>query len=141
MTKKEKIKHVIITVVLNFMVPVIIGFSVGHLFPKTVAWQIIPVISLCIVSASFASYFRYKVAKVTRLKEKAFIEAYQKCSWVHPLTCGNNSNHKLLYPIIMGGKLYLACPDCYYVQAKIPDCVFDVDIINDPLNKIKSPAN
>ena len=68
------------------------------------------------------------------------VERWQKCDFVHPLTCGNNSNHNLLVPK-KNGPDYLAknfdeeddneyitldCPDCDWVQSYIPDCVFSL---------------
>ncbi len=38
----------------------------------------------------------------------------------HPLTCGNDSTHQLLFPIVDGGKIKLVCADCNYTQEHIP---------------------
>lgn len=35
---------------------------------------------------------------------------------VHPLTCGNDSNHTPLYPYFDGEKVTLICRDCDYTQ-------------------------
>ena len=39
---------------------------------------------------------------------------------LHPLTCGNNSNHTPLVPVIEGEEVVLLCPDCDYKQSYIP---------------------
>lgn len=70
-------------------------------------------------------------------KDIQFIREYQKCNWVHPLTCGINSNHKELEPIAMSNSVILVCPDCGYTQYSIPECVYKVNISNDPLNRLK----
>ncbi|MDE1970215.1 MAG: hypothetical protein KGI50_01400 [Patescibacteria group bacterium] len=44
------------------------------------------------------------------------LEDYQKEPYVHPLTCGHDSTHPLLEPIIMNNVLYLWCPECDYRQ-------------------------
>ena len=53
------------------------------------------------------------------------VEKFQSCGWVHPMTCGNNSAHKLLIPIEKDGKVILACEDCEYEQSWIPEVVLD----------------
>ncbi len=35
---------------------------------------------------------------------------------VHPLTCGNDSNHTPLFPAIQDGRRVLICRDCDYTQ-------------------------
>ena len=35
---------------------------------------------------------------------------------VHPLTCGNDSQHGNLYPLFEDGCVKLICPDCDYTQ-------------------------
>ena len=44
------------------------------------------------------------------------INNYQKYGSFHPLTCGNNSHHRLL----VATPEYLKCPDCDYVQRWVP---------------------
>lgn len=39
---------------------------------------------------------------------------------MHPLTCGNNSNHAPLFPLIDGDRVVLVCADCDYTQADWP---------------------
>lgn len=40
---------------------------------------------------------------------------------LHPLTCGNDSNHTPLIPIRdADGTIILICPDCIYTQKYIP---------------------
>jgi len=51
------------------------------------------------------------------------IEAWQNNDMVHPLTCGNDSNHKKLIPIENDGKVILGCVDCNYIQSYIPKVV------------------
>jgi len=51
------------------------------------------------------------------------IREYQDNSMVHPLTCGNNSNHANLEPVIINGKVALMCLNCDYIQKHIP-CYF-----------------
>lgn len=49
------------------------------------------------------------------------ISEYQQDSRFHPLTCGNNSNHKVLKAIEKGGEIILICEDCDYIQTYIPN--------------------
>jgi hypothetical protein len=42
---------------------------------------------------------------------------------IHPLTCGNNSNHQLLIPVVKDDRCILICKDCDYTQDCIPDIV------------------
>lgn len=49
---------------------------------------------------------------------------YQSNPHVHPLTCGNNSEHQVLQPMIVGTQVALICIDCGYVQTYIPDYIF-----------------
>jgi hypothetical protein len=35
---------------------------------------------------------------------------------LHPLTCGNDSKHTLLFPFCEDGKVQLICRDCEYTQ-------------------------
>ncbi len=39
---------------------------------------------------------------------------------VHPLTCGTDSNHRVLVPLEQAGTVILACPECDYRQAIAP---------------------
>lgn len=39
---------------------------------------------------------------------------------LHPLTCGNDSDHHLLFPIMIDRKIILRCLDCDYRQDYIP---------------------
>lgn len=53
------------------------------------------------------------------------IKKYQSCPFVHPLTCGNDSQtHGLLKGIEIKGKVILICPDCEYKQDWIPDFIW-----------------
>lgn len=48
------------------------------------------------------------------------IIAHQNDSSLHPLTCGNDSTHTPLVPVLEGHKVVLICPDCDYRQTNIP---------------------
>ena len=48
------------------------------------------------------------------------INKYQKDGKLHPLTCGNDSRHKVLKAVERDGKIILVCEDCDYVQTYIP---------------------
>lgn len=52
---------------------------------------------------------------------------WQSCGFVHPLTCGKNSEH-ILKPKEKDGDVILICPDCDYVQNHVPDVVYETDI-------------
>jgi hypothetical protein len=54
------------------------------------------------------------------------IKKYQDCPFVHPLTCGNDSNHSNLKGIILKGEVVLFCPDCDYRQEWVPEIVYSV---------------
>lgn len=41
---------------------------------------------------------------------------YQRLGGMHPLTCGNDSNHEVLDLIVENGEFKLSCPDCEYTQ-------------------------
>lgn len=41
---------------------------------------------------------------------------------VHPLTCGNNSNHTPLFPYWNGERVQLICRDCDYTQDNAGHC-------------------
>lgn len=45
---------------------------------------------------------------------------YQHLGTIHPLTCGNNSNHKLLVPRVRDMKVKMICKDCDHVQ-EVPE--------------------
>lgn len=48
------------------------------------------------------------------------INYYQQSGVGHPLTCGFDSTHHNLEAYEAGGKVYLRCPDCDYIQTNIP---------------------
>ena len=54
------------------------------------------------------------------------IQKYQLCSHVHPLTCGNDSQHQNLVPFEVDGDVKLKCLDCDYVQGWIPPYVKEI---------------
>ena len=56
----------------------------------------------------------------------ARIEAWQS-AWVHPLTCGNDSEHAKLEPVEQDGQVILTCRDCDYRQEQIPSIVIEHD--------------
>ena len=61
------------------------------------------------------------------IKEQiAKIKKYQCAGMFHPLTCGNDSNHKVLEPIERDGRVILICKDCDYIQTWYPSCVLDM---------------
>lgn len=67
------------------------------------------------------------MCRYNSIKNKiAAINWYQKHSYFHPLTCGNNSKHNLLQPKLINNQIYLICTDCDYVQQSIPEVIFDV---------------
>lgn len=39
---------------------------------------------------------------------------------MHPLTCGNDSNHNVLIPLIVDGQIHLQCRDCDWAQTWNP---------------------
>lgn len=57
---------------------------------------------------------REQVEIVARVME------WQAAEWVHPLTCGNDSHHRKLVPLLVGGDVGLMCADCDYVQRRVP---------------------
>lgn len=55
------------------------------------------------------------------------IDFFQDEFYGHPLTCGNDSGHKLLRGQKGDdGVVHLVCPSCDYVQEYIPDYVMAV---------------
>lgn len=59
------------------------------------------------------------------------IKRYQSCPFVHPLTCGNDSqNHRLLKGVEIRGRVVLVCPDCDYRQENVPSYVFQAEHID-----------
>ena len=56
------------------------------------------------------------------------IKRWQNCEYVHPLTCDNDSNHKLLIAKEINKEVILICKDCNYKQNFIPDPVLKIDI-------------
>lgn len=55
-----------------------------------------------------------RLLKMLRLMSD--LNRHQHRSDVHPYTCGNDSNHGNLYPVLDDGKVVLLCPDCDYRQ-------------------------
>ena len=70
---------------------------------------------------------------VKKLTNKEIIKAvrgWQDLEIVHPLTCGNNSNHQNLVPLEVKSKVILICPDCEYKQNWVPDYVMNADVVS-----------
>lgn len=59
---------------------------------------------------------------LTNERKIANVQRWQAASWMHPLTCGNDSGHANLEPVERDGKVVLICKDCPYVQEWIPTC-------------------
>jgi hypothetical protein len=49
--------------------------------------------------------------------------SWQADMMVHPLTCGNDSNHRSLAPEVRDDEVILRCLDCDYEQDHIPEVV------------------
>ncbi len=49
------------------------------------------------------------------------VNQWQNAGFVHPLTCGKDSQHQDLVPKEVDGKVVLSCSDCDYVQDWIPE--------------------
>jgi len=56
------------------------------------------------------------------------IKEWQKCPYLHQLTCSKDSRHPPLRAKELDGKVILACPKCNYIQKRIPSTVIGVDI-------------
>ncbi len=54
------------------------------------------------------------------------VSLWQNAGFVHPLTCGNNSQHQNLVAKEVDGKVVLSCLDCNYIQNHIPDYVLEI---------------
>ena len=54
------------------------------------------------------------------------VRGWQASPLVHPLACGNDSNHQPLESVTEGVSVVLRCPDCGYVQPHIPDIVIEM---------------
>jgi len=64
---------------------------------------------------------------------------WQKCEWVHPLTCGNDECRTNLIPSMLTNmEVVLTCPNCCYQQDWVPDGVLYSDVATvDPLGEFK----
>lgn len=51
------------------------------------------------------------------------VKMWQTEEMLHPLTCGNDSNHLPLEPKEENGKVILVCSECDYTQDFIPPVV------------------
>lgn len=81
---------------------------------------------------------------MTNEQKIQLINLWQKCRYVHSLTCGYKSHHKLLIPIENEyQKIYLKCPDCSYSQSKIPEIVYQLNLeeIENNFNKLNEEIN
>lgn len=56
------------------------------------------------------------------------IALYQRCGFVHPLTCGREDCRADLIGVEEEGNVVLYCPHCGYVQRWIPDGVRGIHI-------------
>lgn len=54
------------------------------------------------------------------------VNLWQNTGFVHPLTCGKDSQHQNLVPKEVKGKVVLRCLDCDYIQDRIPDYVLEI---------------
>lgn len=69
--------------------------------------------------------FETQLPHTSTIEEQiAAINEWQQNDHVHPLTCGNNSNHANLIPIEEDSKIVLKCSDCDYKQNWVPEIVF-----------------
>lgn len=59
------------------------------------------------------------------LQKNTFKSIYPNGFPVHPLTCGNNSNHANLIAVEINNNIKLKCKDCEYVQDFVPSWLFD----------------
>lgn len=55
------------------------------------------------------------------------VNKWQKLDLVHPLTCGNDSNHQNLVAVDYFKKPLLICKDCDY-QQEIPEMFLNEDV-------------
>lgn len=56
-------------------------------------------------------------------KLQAIID-WQMDESIHPMTCGEDSNHRNLIGVLENGVICLKCLDCDYVQKFIPNIVY-----------------
>ncbi|MDP3954591.1 MAG: hypothetical protein Q8Q06_04210 [bacterium] len=63
------------------------------------------------------------------------INEWQNAGFVHPLTCGKDSTHQNLIPREKNGRVILCCPDCDYVQERIPP-----EVLSDYVQRFKDQA-
>jgi hypothetical protein len=61
---------------------------------------------------------------VTNAEKLERIVTWQGAPFVPSLTCGVDSGHRDLVGREMDGEVMLICPDCGYVQKRIPGIVF-----------------
>ncbi len=52
------------------------------------------------------------------------ITSWQECKYMHPLTCGNDSRHKPLIPVVGNHGVELHCLQCEYRQSHVPGVVY-----------------
>jgi Fe2+ or Zn2+ uptake regulation protein len=60
---------------------------------------------------------------MTNKQKIKILTSYQDNQFVHPLTCGNNSNHQNLVPVEENDKVILKCLDCNYIQELSDDFI------------------
>lgn len=66
---------------------------------------------------------RAQVNQITRWQTARLGGAFDPMGRIHPLTCGNDSNHTILFPLVEDGQLVLVCADCDYRQTNVPQAV------------------
>ena len=67
--------------------------------------------------------------QVDNIKIVIKITAWQMDQSLHPLTCGNNSKHRVLIPGVNEyDAVILECQDCDYIQTHIPKCVLNKEL-------------
>ena len=74
---------------------------------------------------------RHLLQKNERLSDEllaaivAVIDRWQRDPTVHPLRCGNDSEHGLLIPVAEDQRIVLLCPDCDYRQTRVPPAILE----------------
>jgi len=57
------------------------------------------------------------------------VKRWQQASYVHSLTCGNESSHGDLVAEERDGKVILRCVDCDFVQEEIPSYLLKAKLV------------
>jgi hypothetical protein len=77
------------------------------------------------------------VIELTNTERKEIIDRYQCNPFTHPLTCGYNSNHEILFPSHVDEKLILYCPNCDYKQEINDEFIKLLDTLDKNANQIR----